>query len=149
MQFVLFSDNIADLSIRDACRSAKAAGFDGVDLTVRSGGHVLPPSVIPDLAKADEIADDEGVTIPLISTSIQEAGSPHAQEIVSAAHSLVRAIKLGYWRYEPFGTLVQQLDVARRKLEGIINLTRRFHVRPCVHVHSGPVLTNGPLLYQL
>lgn len=149
MQFVLFTDNISDLSIRGACRNARVAGFDGLDLTVRPGGHVLPENAEQGLAEADEIADAEGVTIPMIETSIQDAANVHAERIIAAAHSRTRTFKVGYWRYEPFGSLLKQLDEARRKLEGIVRLAKRYHVRPCVHVHSGPVLSNGPLLHSL
>src|SRR5687768_16687904 len=114
MQFVLFTDNISDLNIRDACRSARAAGFDGLDLTVRPGGHVLPENAERGLAEADEMADAEGATIPMIETSIQDATNVHAESIIAAAHSRTRTFKVGYWRYQPFGTLLKQLDDARR-----------------------------------
>jgi hypothetical protein len=42
MQYVLFTDNLADLKIEQVCTEAKQAGFDGVDLTLWPGGHVLP-----------------------------------------------------------------------------------------------------------
>src|SRR5947209_7926084 len=149
MQFVIFTDNLSDLNIRDACREAKKAGFDGLDLTLRPGGHVKPENAELGLTKAHEIADEEGVTIAMITTGITAANSPFAESVVAAAHFRIPAIKLGYWRYEPFGNLAKQLDGARRKLEGIIALTRRYGVRPCLHTHSGPILSNSPLLYLL
>jgi sugar phosphate isomerase/epimerase len=149
MQFVLFTDNIADLSVRDACRAAKRSGYDGLDLTLRGNGHVRPENAEQGLAEADDIADQESVTIPMVETAIQDVTSPHAESIIAAVHARVRTFKLGYWRYETFGTALKQLDEARRKLEGIIRLARRYHVRPCIHVHSGPVLTNSPLIYSL
>ncbi len=149
MQFAIFTDELSDLSIREACRAAKKAGFDGIDLTLREGGHVRPENAGKGLAAAHEIADEEGVKIALVTTGITSADSPFAEDILSAVHFHNREIKLGYWRYEPFGTLAKQLDDARRKLEGIVNLARRFHIRPCLHAHSGPILSNGPLLYAL
>ena len=149
MQFVLFTDNLADLNIREVCRSVKKAGFDGLDLTLRQGGHVLPENAERGLAAAHETADQEGVTIPMVSTGITAADDPFAESVIAAAHFRIRSFKLGYWRYQPFGNLTKQLDEARRKLEGIVALTRRYHVRPCLHAHSGPILSNGPLLYLL
>ena len=68
----------------------------------------------------------------------------------SAAHYGVRKLKLGYWRYEPFGTLLKQLDDTRAKLERIIQLGAKYNVLPCVHIHSGPIIpTGGPMLYLL
>lgn len=149
MQFVLFTDNLADLSVRDACRAAKKAGFDGLDLTVRPGGHVPPEKAGTGLAAAHEIAEEEGFAIPMVSTSIVAADAPHAEEVIAAVHDRIPNFKLGYWRYQPFGSVVKQLDEARRQLEGIVRLAARYHVRPCVHIHSGPILSNGPFCYGL
>jgi len=149
MQFVLFTDNLADLSVQDACRGAKAAGFDGLDLTVRPGGHVLPENAGPGLAAAQKIADEEGFAIPMVSTGVNATDSPFAEEVINAAHHRIKVFKMGYWRYEPFGTLSKQFDEARRKLDGVVKLAARYHIRPCVHVHSGPFVSNTPLIYQL
>ena len=76
--------------------------------------------------------------------AITDVGSPHAEAIfASAAHYGVRRLKLGYWRYEPFGTLVKQLGATRRKLDGLVKLGRRYRVLPCIHVHSGRIIASG------
>jgi hypothetical protein len=124
-------------------------GSTGLDLTLRPGSHVRPENAERGLAEVHEIADQEGVLIPMVSTGITAADSPHAETVIAAAHFRIRSFKLGYWRYEPFGSLAKQLDEARRKFDGIISLARRYHIRPCLHAHSGPILTNGSLLYLL
>ncbi len=144
MQFVLYTDNLADISIDEACRAAKQAGFDGVDITLRPGGHVLPESVEMGLANARQSADQAGAAIAMATTSITDTSSPYCEDILaSCAHYDVRKIKLGYWRYEPFGTLVKQLHAARESLKRITNLAGKYDVMPCVHVHSGDILANG------
>lgn len=144
MQFVLYTDNLADISIAEACRSAKQAGFDGIDITLRGGGHVLPESVEMGLAAARQSADQAGATIAMATTSITDTSSPYAEDILaSCAHYDVRTIKLGYWRYEPFGTLAKQLQAARESLKRITTLASKYDVMPCVHVHSGDILANG------
>ncbi len=149
MQFVLFTDNLADLSVEQACRAAKQAGFDGLDLTLRPGGHVLPENAEMGLAEARRIADAEGVTVPMISTGVVDIDSPHAEAIIAAAaHYGARQVKLGYWPYEPFGSLSVQLDEARKKLERVARLAAKYHVLPCVHCHSGRLIAaGGPMLY--
>lgn len=149
MQFVLFTDNLAKLSIADCCAEAKRAGFDGLDLTLRPGGHVLPENAEVGLAEAKRIADEHGMTIPMVTTAVSDTDSPHAEAVfAAAAHYGARKIKLGYWRYEPFGTLLKQLDEARAKLDRLAKLGERYNVLPCVHIHSGAMLHNGgPMLY--
>lgn len=149
MQYVLFTDNLADLSIRDAVDGAKKAGFDGLDLTLRPGGHVLPKNAEMGLADASTIARQAGLSIPMISTGVTDVNSPHAEAIfAAAAHYGARHIKLGYWEYQPFGTLAKQVDTAREQLGRVIELGKKYHVLPCVHCHSGRfVASGGPLLY--
>ena len=149
VQFVLFTDNIADLTVAQACAAAKAAGFDGLDLTLRPGGHVRPEDAERGLAEARRIADDAGVTIPMVTTGITDTDSPYAEAIfAAAAHYGARKLKLGYWPYRPFGTLALQIDECRARLERLVRLGDRYKVLPCVHPHSGRnVASSGPLLY--
>lgn len=151
MQFVLFTDNLADLTVAEVCERAKQAGFDGLDLTLRPGGHVKPEEAEMGLAAARQAADAARVTIPMASTAVTDRGSPHAEAIfAAAAHYGVRRLKLGYWPYRPFGTLANQIDEARRQLAGVVQLGAKYHVLPCVHVHSGYILSNsGPATYLI
>lgn len=151
MQFVLFTDNLAALKIPEVCAEAKRAGFDGLDLTLRPGGHVLPENAEVGLAEARRAADAAGMALPMVTTAVTDTDTPHAEAVfAAAAHYGATRLKLGYWRYEPFGTLVKQIDAARAKLERLAKLGRKYNVLPCVHCHSGPILANGgPMLYLL
>lgn len=151
MQFVLFTDNLSSLSITEVCKEAKQAGFDGLDLTLRPGGHVPPENAEMGLAEAKRIADEVGVSIPMVTTAVTDVDNPHAEQIfASAAHYGARRLKLGYWHYEPFGTIRKQLGAARGRLERLAKLGEKYHVLPCVHCHSGRVLANGgPMLYLI
>jgi sugar phosphate isomerase/epimerase len=149
VQFVLFTDNLSDLSVAQAAVAAREAGFDGLDLTLRAGGHVLPANAESGLAEAKRAAEAAGSTIPMISTDVVDATSPHAEDVfAAAAHYGARRLKLGYWPYEPFGTLARQIDQAQEKLARLIQLGERYQVLPCVHPHSGRyVAAGGQLLY--
>jgi L-ribulose-5-phosphate 3-epimerase len=151
MQFALFTDNLSSLDLPAVCRAAREAGFDGLDLTLRPGGHVLPENAEMGLAEARRAADAAGVALAMATTAITDADSPHAEQIfASAAHYGIRRLKLGYWPYAPFGTAARQLDQARAALGRVADLARKYHVLPCVHVHSGAVLANsGSLVYLL
>lgn len=151
MQLVLFTDNLADLKLPEVCAQAKHAGFDGLDLTLRPGGHVLPENAEVGLSEAKRIADAAGVTIPMITTALTDVDSPHAESIfAAAAHYGATRLKLGYWRYEPFGTLAKQLDDAHGKLERLARLGEKYNVLPCVHIHSGKVLAcSGAIAYLI
>ncbi len=139
MQFILFTDNLADLSIEEVCKSAKQAGFDGIDLTLRPGGHVLPENAEMGMSGARQIADRTAMSIPMASTAVTDANPLAETVFASCAHYGVRRVKLGYWQYQPFGTLSQQIDAARRRIERLVKLGNKYDVLPCIHVHSGNI----------
>src|SRR4051812_27852082 len=137
VKFVLFTDNLADLTVAQSCESAKAAGFDGLDMTLRPGGHVRPEAAEVGMAEARRSADAAGVTIPMVSTAVTDVDSPHAEAIfAAAAHYGARLVKLGYWEYRPFGTLAAQIEQGRERLRRVVELGKKYHVLPCVHCHS-------------
>ena len=144
MQFVLFTDNLADLKLAELCPAVRKAGFDGLDLTLRPGGHVRPERAELGLAEAQQHARQARLTIPMVTTSVTDTDSPHAEAVfAAAAHYGAGYIKLGYWPYKPFGLAARQIADAQGKLRRLVALGQKYNVLPCVHCHSGRVLANG------
>jgi len=142
MQFVMFSKHLQELSIVEAARRAQAIGFEGLDLTVREGGHIAPEDARTQLPEAKRALADLGMDIPMLTTNISSTESPHAEEIMTMAQSLgIANLKLGYWPYRPFGSIHAQLDDVRRKLDGLEKLAGETGVRLCIHTHSGNTLS--------
>ncbi len=145
-----FTESFQDLPIPEVCRLYQEMGLDGLDLTVRPGGHIAPedaPRRLPDAAKA---AKDNGVSIPMLTTGITEVNVVNERLVTTAAEQGIVRIKLGYFRYGPFGTLRQQLDDIRRRLDDITQMTQKHGVLPCVHIHSGDTIpSHGTQLYEL
>src|SRR5579883_575225 len=137
MQLVMFSKHLGALSIPEAGQAIKSLGFDGVDLTVRPGGHVLPENVTAALPAAVKQLADLGVTVPMITTGITQPDADAERIMAAAAASGIRDLKLGYWRYQPFGQYHEQVRAAREALDGVEALAAKHGVRMCLHSHSG------------
>ncbi|MBL7201104.1 MAG: sugar phosphate isomerase/epimerase [Anaerolineae bacterium] len=138
MKLMLFSKHLGALSVAQAGRAMAELGFQGVDLTVRPGGHVLPENARAELPRAVRTLRDLGLEVPLITTGILSATDPYAADIFEAAGETgVPELKLGYWQYSAFGTFRQRMDEASRLLDGIEELALRTGVRAVIHTHSG------------
>src|SRR5262245_33114812 len=113
MQLVMFSKHLGTMPVPEAAAVIRELGFDGVDLTVRPGGHVLPEAVEAVLPAAVAALRDQGLAVPMITTGVTSAAQPEAEAIFhTAAAQGIRRLKLGYWPYRPFGELRAQLDAA-------------------------------------
>jgi len=145
MQFLMFSKmlkNIGKLPLDEAGDRIKAMGFDGVDLTVRTGGYVLPERVAETLPVAIETLRSKGLVVPMITTEITDARGKNTASIFRTASRLgVGFLKLGYWQYEGFGAIEKQIQRTREQLEGLEALSREYAMTSTLHIHSGPFLT--------
>lgn len=150
MKIAAFTKSFQDRPIAEVCEIFQKLGLDGLDLTVRSGGHIEPDDVTEKLPLAVNAAHERGLRIFFLTTGVTDP-DPQAEKLLAAAAKLgIDRIKLGYYRYQEFGTLKAQLDVVRSRIAKVAALAKRYGVRPCVHIHSGAYIpSHGTLLYEL
>ena len=151
MELVMFSKMLkrtAGLSISAAGEWIEDLGFDGIDLTVRPGGHIAPSEAADQLPGAIDTLQGQGLSVPMITTDLTAADDEYAESIFAVAEATgVEYLKLGYWRYEGFGTLDRGLADMRENLADIRALSAEYDVTPAVHTHSGPYLSANPALF--
>jgi sugar phosphate isomerase/epimerase len=137
--FCLFSKPLPELGWSDLGRAVKEAGFDGVDLTVRSKGHVLPERAGDDLPRAIESITSHGVTVPMITTELTSASDPSARRLLqTAARNGVRYFKTGYWRYTS-SDVRAHVAAAASGLAGLAALARECGIQMGFHNHAAYV----------
>ena len=136
-QYLLFSKHIQRLPLTEAAPLVKAAGFAGLDLTVRPGGSVEPPQAAAMLPRIADTLAAHGLVIGMVTTEITAADSPAAREIVAAASALgIRYLKLGYYHYAGFGTLREQRRRVKAALTPLADLCGEFGMTAGFHNHS-------------
>ena len=146
----VYTEHFQSLPIPEVCPIFKRMGVEGLDLTVRPGGHIAPENAKNELPKAVKAARDHGLEIMMLTTGISTPDR-HAEEILATCQKLdIDRIKLGYFDAGEFGDLARRLDDVRRELDDVAKLAAKYDVLPCVHVHSGLTIpSNGFMLYSL
>ena len=136
--FCFFSKHLPDLGWSDLGTAVKDAGFDGVDLTVRPNGHVLPERAADDLPRALDAIRARGVTVPMVTTELTSAQAPTAKPLLQAAakHG-VRYFKTGYWRYAASRDVRAQIAATGEALAGLASLARDCGIEMGFHNHAG------------
>lgn len=134
----VFSKHLQYLGYRELAETVAEAGFDGLDLTVRAGGHVLPERVADDLPRAVEAARAAGVSIPMMTTTITSAGDLHAETVLRTAGRVgVRDYRLGWLPYDPALGILGSLEALRPGLRELAALNESCGVRGGYQNHAG------------
>jgi sugar phosphate isomerase/epimerase len=149
-QLGAFTKSFQDMPIPDVCRAFQSIGLDGLDLTVRPKGHILPENAEQELPQACAAAKEAGVKILFLTTMIDEPDKNAERILATAREQGIDRVKIGYYRYKTFGTLAQQLKETTKKIGKVAKLCQKYEVLPCVHVHSNAFIpSHGTQLYQL
>ena len=137
--FCLFSKHLPELGWSDLGRVVKENGFDGVDLTVRPKGHVLPERAAEDLPRAVDAIRAHGLVVPMITTDLTSADVPYARPLLdAAARSGVRFFKTGYWQYRSSDVRGEAAAVGRA-IAGLAALASTSGIELGFHNHESYV----------
>jgi L-ribulose-5-phosphate 3-epimerase len=128
---------MAQFNYDELGKNAKETGFDAVDLTVRSQGHVLPARAAEDLPRANDAIRSHGLSIAMVTTNILNAAEPDARPILSTAAKLkVPFWKLGYHRYD-VKNVEGSVTRVGEATAGLTALSKEYGITAGFHNHSG------------
>lgn len=134
----IFSKHLQWLNYEEMAIAAKEMGFDGVDLTVRPKGHVLPENVERDLPKAVEAIRKVGLKAELITTSITNVEDKYSEQIIRTASELgIKYYRMGWLKYSEKKSIPSQLDSYKKQLKDLEQMNQNYKVHGAYQNHSG------------
>jgi L-ribulose-5-phosphate 3-epimerase len=137
--FCFFSKHLPELAWSELGKAVKDLGFDGVDLTVRANGHVLPERAADDLPRALDAIRSHGVTVPMITTELTSVTPIAKPLLATAARHGVKYFKTGYWRFSASPDVRAQIAAAGESLASLAALARDCGIELGFHNHAGYV----------
>ncbi|MGZ3922536.1 MAG: sugar phosphate isomerase/epimerase family protein [Flavisolibacter sp.] len=144
IKICIFSKQLQWLDYDHLVSSVAEMGYDGIDLTVRRNGHILPERVSEDLPKVVELANAAGIRILIISTDLEDAQSPHAEAILKTSSSLgIKFYRCGGINYDHGLDLPQNLDKIKSKFTSLAELNKKYGLHCDFLNHSGEVFGAG------
>ena len=146
LKVCIFSKHLQWASISEAAAIARDIGFDGIDITVRSEGHVLPERVETDLPAAVEAVHRAGLTVPMITTDIMSVQTPHADAVLKTANRLgIRNYRWGMLTYPADKGVAERLVELKPQMKALAALNQEHQICGMYHTHSGPGLVGAPI----
>ncbi len=134
----VFSKHLHFLQGAELVKATADLGFDGLDLTVRKGGHVAPESAATELPKLVALIRQGGLEVPMITSDIVDADSPNAEAILKTCAELgIPDYRWGGFKYDTNVPILEQLNSLRPRVAKLQALNQKYKVRAMYHTHSG------------
>jgi len=133
----VFSKHLQFLDYKDVASVSRDIGFDGVELSVRDGGHVLPENVADDLPRAVAAIKEAGLNADLIVSGIKELNPLNRTVLETAASQGVKCYRMGYLRYPKTGTIPEALEYYNGKVKELAEVNKSLGIQGCYQNHNG------------
>lgn len=150
--FCAFEKPLQFLSYDETAELFAELGFNGIEATVRPGGHVLPEKVEDDLPRFITALKKHGLEMTVLTSAINSVDSPHAEKVLRTAAKLgVKQYRMNWYRYDLNKPVLPQLDEARPKLRELAALNRELGLTALYQNHAGDKMVGAPLwdIYDL
>jgi len=146
LKIAIFSKHLQFLQGDDLARTAGEIGFDAVDLTVRTGGHVDPSRVVQDLPPLVSLIRQHGLELSMVTTDIVDDASPHVHTTVKTLANLgIRYYRWGGFKYRPDRPILEQLGELHQRSARLAAINAECNVCAIYQTHSGINLVGAPV----
>lgn len=142
----IFSKHLQFLTGPELAHGAAEMGFDGVDITVRAGGHVEPARVAEDLPPLVSLIRRQKLQVPMVTTDIVDADSKHARTVLKTISTLgIRYYRWGGFKYTDDQPIGVQFQNFHQRASGLAALNAEYDVCAMYHTHSGVGMVGAPV----
>ena len=116
----------------------KMGGVDGLDLTVRPKGSVLPEKVAEDLPVVAEMAKNNGLFLEMMVSNITSDKTPYAKNVLKiAAQHGIKHYRMGYFRYNDDEKAKETIARAQTQIHSLIDINAQFGIQGGYQNHTG------------
>ncbi|WP_434037009.1 sugar phosphate isomerase/epimerase family protein [Formosa sp. 4Alg 33] len=134
----IFSKHLQFLDYKETGQIASELGFNGVDLTVRPNGHVLPEDVVTKLPTAIQDIKASGSGCKMITTAIESVSHPLDVDIIKTAgkHG-ISFYRTNWYKYNTKWSMPESLEYYQKQVEALGDLNKDHNLVGCYQNHAG------------
>ncbi len=134
----LFSKHLQFLDYNEMAAAAAEMGFDGLDLTVRPKGHVLPERVADDLPKAVAAMKNYGINPGIMTTNVWDANNAEEKLVLETASNLgFTRYRTAWLKYPEDRTIVESQAIYGQQALALELLNKELGLIGCYQNHAG------------
>jgi len=141
LEVCIFSKHLQFLDCKTLGEKVAEMGFDGIDLTVRAGGHVEPATVKTDLPKAVAEIEKGGSKVIMLATTIESAKNPLDVNVLEAAAACgIKYYRPAWFKYPTGKPLPESLEMYTLQLKDLSELNKKLGIIGCYQNHAGDLV---------
>ncbi|RCS40570.1 sugar phosphate isomerase/epimerase [Bremerella cremea] len=151
-KLITFTKFLQPLSYDEMADAVAEIGFEGIEAPIRIGGHIEPENVADELPKFVEALKKRGLTIDILTSSINSVDSPNAEETLKVAKALgIPRYRMNYYKYDLKKPVTRQLREAGAKLKDLVAMNEAIGIQAVYQNHSGSHYVGAPIwdIYHL
>ena len=134
----LFSKHLQFLDYNEMAAATAEMGFDGLDLTVRPKGHVLPEKVADDLPSVVAAMKKYGLNPGMMTTNVWNAGNSEERLILETASSLgFTHYRTAWLKYPEDRTIMQSQEIYGQEAAALELVNNELRLIGCYQNHAG------------
>ena len=116
----------------------KMGGVDGLDLTVRPKGFILPEKVAEDLPVVAEMAKNNGLFLEMMVSNITSDETPYAKNVLKiAAQQGIKHYRMGYFRYNDDEKAKETIAHAQTQIQSLLEMNAHCGIQGGYQNHTG------------
>ncbi|MCK0145177.1 sugar phosphate isomerase/epimerase [Arenibacter sp. F26102] len=134
----LFSKHLQFLDYNDMSEAAAEMGFDGLDLTVRPQGHVLPEKVADDLPKAVSAMKKHGLNPKMMTTNVLDVENKEQRTVLEIASKLgLSHYRTGWLSYPENREISESQAIYGQQFKNLEEFNKNLGLIGCYQNHAG------------
>ena len=133
-----FTKHLQWLDFDDLGIALNEAGFDGADLTVRTGGHIDPARAATELPNAVKILSKHGITVPMVVTKVTDPDEKGMDNLLKAlSDNGVRYYRMGYLDYDYSISMEKNIANFSEILKRLADMNTKYKICGVYQNHAG------------
>ena len=138
LEIHVFSKHLQFLDYKGTAEAAAEIGFDGVELSVRPKGHVLPENVKDDLPLAVAELKKVGFKPKMMTTGVTLADEKYTYDILGTAAKLgIQYYRMGYHGYLENKTIPESVTKLRKDMAELSLINEKLNITGAYQNHAG------------
>jgi sugar phosphate isomerase/epimerase len=134
----VFSKHLQFLDYNEMAAVTAEMGFNGVDLTVRPKGHVLPEQVGDDLPKAVEAMIKYELSPRMMTTNVWDITDAEQRKVLETASKLgISHYRTGWLTYSEEITIKESQAVFTKQAKALSEFNKDLNLIGCYQNHAG------------